>query len=140
MVIRLVFGHEDIFPSIEHLVEALIRQVPVFGDRNTKKGLSLITKALTKALVGWKQGFEDTKAGKMKASVAFRFNQRFGDATTAHETGMFLYTSEPSGSEPNKAYIHFEALLRKDGQGEWKVMMEYQKSAATAEAWEALAN
>jgi hypothetical protein len=34
MVIRLVFGHEDIFPSIEHLAEALIRQAPVFGDRN----------------------------------------------------------------------------------------------------------
>ncbi|MCH1502424.1 MAG: hypothetical protein L7V86_02470 [Verrucomicrobiales bacterium] len=94
---------------------------------------------LSKALAGWKQGFEDTKAGKMKASVAFRFSQRFGDATTAHETGIFLYTSEPTGGEANKAYIDFEALLLKDGEGEWKVMMEYQKSAVNEEAWEALA-
>ena len=34
MVIRLVFGHEDIFPSIEHLAKALIRRATVFGDRN----------------------------------------------------------------------------------------------------------
>ena len=93
---------------------------------------------LSKALAEWQQGFEETKAGKMKASVAFRFSQRFGDATTAHETGIFLYTSQPTGSEPNHAFIHFEALLLKDGEGEWKVMMEYQKSAATQEAWEAL--
>jgi len=32
--LRLVFGHEDIFPSIEHLAKALIRQATVFGDRN----------------------------------------------------------------------------------------------------------
>jgi len=94
---------------------------------------------LSKALAGWRQGFEDTKAGKLKASVAFRFSQRFGDATTAHETGIFLYTSEPTGGEANKAYIDFEALLLKDGEGEWKVMMEYQKSAVNEEAWEALA-
>ena len=34
MALRLVFGHEDIFPSIEHLAKALIRQATVFGDRN----------------------------------------------------------------------------------------------------------
>ena len=50
MVIRLVFGHEEIFPSIEHLADALIRQVPVFGDRNAaflvyrEEGLSPITR------------------------------------------------------------------------------------------------
>ena len=100
-------------------------------------GLKAQSYPLSKALAGWKQGFEDTKAGKMKASVAFRFSQRFGDATTAHETGIFLYTSEPTGGEANKAYIDFEALLLKDGEGEWKVMMEYQKSAVNEEAWEA---
>ena len=34
MALRLVFGHEDIFPSIEHLAKALIRRATVFGDRN----------------------------------------------------------------------------------------------------------
>src|SRR5262245_9844608 len=46
---------------------------------------------LSKALAGWKQGFLDTKSGKMKAGVEFRFSQRLGDETTAHETGIFHY-------------------------------------------------
>ena len=35
----------------------------------------------------------DTKAGKIRASVEFRFSQRIGGETTAHETGIFLYTA-----------------------------------------------
>jgi len=54
---------------------------------------------LTKALARWKQGFDDTKAGKIKANVEFRFRTRLGDETTAHEMGMFLYTATTAEGE-----------------------------------------
>lgn len=91
---------------------------------------------IASALKGWKQGFLDTKAGKMEASVEFLFTQRLNDATTAHETGIFHYSARPEQGEPIDQYIHFEALLvRKNG---WKSIMEFQKSSATAEEWAAI--
>jgi hypothetical protein len=96
-------------------------------------GTSKSSYPLTDALARWKQGFQDTKAGKIKASVEFRFSQRYGDKTTAHETGIFLYSSTDTHGKPTLAYIHFEALLLK--QGTWKIMMEYQKSKATQAEW-----
>jgi hypothetical protein len=103
--------------------------VLVSGTRKTSEPLS-------KALERWKQEFADTKAGKVKASVEFRFSQRIGDDTTAHETGIFLYTSISGDGQVKKEYIHFEELLvKRDG---WKGLMEYQKSKATREEWEAL--
>ncbi|MEN8864798.1 MAG: hypothetical protein ABF381_04390, partial [Akkermansiaceae bacterium] len=92
---------------------------------------------LASALKKWKKEFDDTKAGTMKASVDFRFGQRWGDDSTAHETGMFRYASQPKGGEETVAYIELEALLVKEG-GEWKVLMEYQKSKKTKEDWDKL--
>ena len=91
---------------------------------------------LSKALAGWKQGFQDTKEGKLKAKVTFRFGQRLGDATTAHETGIFLYETEASDGTMTESSIHFEALLTKTDR--WRIVMEYQKTAATTAQWEAL--
>lgn len=91
---------------------------------------------LAKALARWKSGFDDTKAGKMKASVQFRFGQRLNDETTAHETGMFLYSTVNAEGEATSEYIHFEALLVK--RKGWKVLMEYQKSRGTKNDWESL--
>jgi Calcium/calmodulin dependent protein kinase II association domain len=91
---------------------------------------------LTKALERWKPGFDDTKAGRAKASVEFRFSQRLGDGTTAHETGIFVYSFTDAQGQSKKDYVRFEALLVK--RGGWKILMEYQKSAATAEEWAAL--
>ena len=91
---------------------------------------------LTQALAQWKQGFDDTRAKRMKASVEFRFSQRLHDRTTAHETGIFRYASERDG-EQTVAYIHFEGLLQKSPKG-WLIMMEYQKSTATEAEWNAL--
>lgn len=99
-------------------------------------GSSKTSYPIAKALARWKQGFADTKAGKIKASVEFRFSQRIGDATTAHETGIFIYSTVDADGKATKAYIHFEALLVK--RESWKMMMEYQKSKATAEEWEKL--
>jgi len=90
---------------------------------------------ISEALDGWKQGFVDTKAGNMEASVEFRFTQRLSDATTAHETGMFRYSVVSPDGERTESFVHFEALLiMKPG---WKMMMEYQKSLATQAEWEA---
>jgi hypothetical protein len=91
---------------------------------------------LTKAFERWKPGFDDTKAGRAKASVEFRFSQRLGDGTTAHETGIFLYSFTDAQGQTKKDYVRFEALLvKRDG---WKILMEYQKFPATAEEWAAL--
>ena len=93
---------------------------------------------ISKALAGWKQGFNDTKAGKTQGSVEFRFSQRIGDETTAHETGVFIFKSNDSiGEILAKQFIHFEMLFVKRNNA-WQALMEYQKSAVTNEEWEAL--
>lgn len=94
---------------------------------------------LSEALAGWKKEFDATEAGDMRASVVFRFSKRFGDATTAHETGMFLYKSTGADGEETAAYIHMEALLLKGDDGAWRIVMEYQKSEGTEAEWDALA-
>jgi len=99
-------------------------------------GKSQSSYPLTKALAGWKQGIMDTKAGKNTAIVTFRFSQRFGDETTAHETGMFLYSSVDADGKASQSYVHFEALLVKEEH--WRILMEYQKSTATQEDWKKL--
>ena len=93
---------------------------------------------VAKALDGWKQGFVDTKAGKKHDRVEFRFSRRLGDATTAHETGMFIFSSVDADGNVLGEYItHFEMLLvKRDGQ--WLGVMEYQKSEGTMADWEAL--
>jgi hypothetical protein len=91
---------------------------------------------LSKALDRWKQGFLDTKAGKMKAGVEFKFSQRLRDETTAHETGIFHYWTVEANGKRTDAYVAFESLLvKKNG---WQTLMEYQKSAATQMEWESL--
>ena len=92
---------------------------------------------LTKALAGWKQGFLDTRAGKLKAEVQFRFSQRLGDQATAHETGIFRYSTIASSGQKTVSHIHFEALLRKD-RDSWRILMEYQKAKATEQEWNSL--
>jgi uncharacterized protein (TIGR02246 family) len=92
---------------------------------------------LADALKRWKKEFDATKSGEMKASVEFRFTQRLGDATTAHETGIFLYSATGADGKETRDYIHFEALLLKR-DGRWMIMMEYQKSKATRAEFEAL--
>jgi hypothetical protein len=60
------------------------------------------------------------------------------DETTAHETGIFLYSFTDSKGLWKKEYINFQAMLLKGKDG-WKIMMEYQHSKATKEEWESLA-
>ena len=100
-------------------------------------GTKKMSQPLAKALARWKQEFLDTRAGKIKASVEFRFSARLGDATTAHESGIFRYTSQASGGAPKAEYIHLEALLVKKTDG-WKTLMENQKGLASEAEWDAL--
>ena len=101
-------------------------------------GENKTTVSIAKALENWKQGFSDTKEGKVEANVEFRFSQRIGDETTAHETGIFHYTSKDSDGKINTdVYINFEMLFVKQN-GKWLGLMENQKSVATKEDWEAL--
>ena len=102
-------------------------------------GIKKSSSPLSVALARWKKEFTATKSGEMKASVVFRFSQRVGDETTALETGIFLYSSTGPDGKPIQEYIHFEVLLVKKG-GHWKTLMEYQKSKATPEEWNALGN
>jgi len=100
-------------------------------------GTKNVSYPLAQALARWKTEFDDTKAGKMQASVEFRFGNRYGDATTAYESGVFLYTQKIEGAEPKPEYIGLEALLVKEGD-DWKIMMEYQKEVLSIADWEAL--
>ena len=93
---------------------------------------------LSQALIRWGKEFADTRAGKMQADVKFRFSERIAGKDTAHERGIFLYSSKKKGEEWKKDYVHFEALLVKKN-GEWKILMEFQKSSATPKEWESLA-
>lgn len=100
-------------------------------------GKSQTSYPLSKALARWQAEFDATKKGMMKADVAFRFSQRFGDATTAHETGIFRYSATNTEGETKIEFIHFQALLVKKNEG-WKILMEYQKSSAAKADWETL--
>ncbi|BCX46298.1 hypothetical protein HAHE_02060 [Haloferula helveola] len=100
-------------------------------------GSKKVSYPLSQALARWRQEFIDTKAGLIKASVDFRFAHRYGDAKTAHESGVFLYTQQKQGGEPVSEYVAFEALLVKGDDG-WKILMEYQKEAVTEADWKAL--
>lgn len=101
-------------------------------------GKSAKSELLSQSLVRWGKEFADTKAGKMKARVEFRFSKRIRGKDTAHETGIFLYSSQREGEEWKRDYVHFEALLIKR-KGKWKILMEFQKSLATEEEWSSLA-
>ncbi len=92
---------------------------------------------IAQAIKSWQQGFVDTKSGKNKSNVTFRFTQRLGNETTALDTGIFHYTTVDKAGKNQEAYVHFEGLLVKKGD-QWVLLMENQKSAATLEEWEAL--
>lgn len=100
-------------------------------------GTKQYSQPLATALARWKKDFADTREGRVKAEVTFRFSGRLGDATTAHETGIFRFVSQATGEAPKVEYIHLEGLLVKKQDG-WKILMEYQKGPATEAEWQAL--
>ncbi len=100
-------------------------------------GMSNTSIPIQVALDSWKEGFDNTKAGKMLASVDFRFSENSIGETSAHQSGIFLYKWQNEGEELQEVYIHFEALLTKV-DADWKMLMEYQKAMASKEEWDKL--
>lgn len=100
-------------------------------------GSKQYSQPLSTALARWRKDFDDTREGRVKADVRFRFSKRLGDATTAHETGIFRYVSQTPGGEPKEEFIHLVALLVKKPGG-WKILMEHQVGPATQAEWDAL--
>ena len=87
------------------------------------------------AFEGWKQGFKDTRSGKITAQVDVKFSQRLTDKTTAHETGIFHYYTIDKDGKQNDSYVHFESLWIKKNI-KWFMMMEYQKSRTDKVEWD----
>jgi hypothetical protein len=100
-------------------------------------GTKHMSQPLATALARWEKDFTATREGKVRGDVEFRFSRRVGDATTAHETGIFRYTTLVAGAEPKYEYIRLEALLVKRG-GSWQILMENQIGPATGAEWDAL--
>ena len=76
-----------------------------------------------------------TAEGRAERDIEFRFTRRIHDASSAHEVGMFRYSSLENG-EWRVVTIHFTAALVKV-DGEWLQLLEYQDSDATEAEWEA---
>ena len=104
-------------------------------DAIVVSGISKTSQPVSRSLAEWEEGFTQTRAGKNKVGLEFRFTQRINDASTAHETGYFRYSSTGEDGIPKVSYIRFEALLVK--QDGWKTLMEYQTALATQEEWDA---
>jgi ketosteroid isomerase-like protein len=100
-------------------------------------GTKQMSQPLATALARWEKDFIATREGKVRGNVEFRFSRRLGDATTAHETGIFRYTSLEAGAPPKYEWMRLEALLVKRGDT-WKILMENQIGAATQADWDAL--
>jgi len=101
-------------------------------------GKNKISLPISSVLELWKGGLKNTKEGKNKVNIELRFSQRLGNETTAHETGIFTYTSTDNISgEAHTSIIPFEMLLVKRNN-KWYSLMEYQKPYATQQEWDAL--
>lgn len=107
--------------------------VVIFASGKNKSSMPIAD-----ALAGWKKGFDETKAGTRNDTAEFRFSQRIGNETTAHETGIFRFTTRDADKKVTGTYIvHFEMLLVKK-EGKWYGIMEYQKTNGTKAEWDAL--
>ncbi len=87
----------------------------------------------------WKKEILEVRDGKRANTLEFRFSKRVGNHITAYEEGIYHYTSTETstGKSLGDSYIHFETLLVKV-DSKWLTLMEYQKTEASKEEWEAL--
>ncbi len=85
---------------------------------------------MSKALANFKQGFVDTKAGKISASVGYKVIKTNIGKMTAHQTGIFYYFQVDNETmKRTDFYQHFEALfVKKDGK--WLMLMDRQMGSA----------
>lgn len=92
---------------------------------------------LANALNRWRNDFANTREQLVAAEATFRWSKRFGDSTTAYETGILRFVSQPKGEEPRVELIHFDAALVKEDDT-WRILTEYQRGLATQAEWDAL--
>lgn len=95
------------------------------------------TRPIRDALDGWGKDMMTAKADGTRATVEFRFSLRQDDATTAFEAGIFKYTVIGKDGVSRPSYRRMESLLVKH-EGAWRVVMERQLDAASAQEWDAL--
>jgi ketosteroid isomerase-like protein len=95
-----------------------------------------ITRTVAEDVEANRAAWSDTREGRARRSVEFRFTERVNSETSAHEVGIFRYASTEADGSTRVALIHFEAaLVKKDGV--WLQLLELQTSDATAAEWEA---
>ena len=100
-------------------------------------GISKKTYPMENAFEGWKQGFDDTKSGIIRAHLDVRFSQRLYDKSSAHEIGIFHYYTINKDGKQSDSYVHFESLWVKKNN-KWLMTMEYQKSRTDKDEWNEL--
>jgi ketosteroid isomerase-like protein len=100
---------------------------------STRRG---ITRTVAEDVEANRPAWNETRDGRARRSVEFRFTERLNSATSAHEVGIFRYASTEADGTTRVALIHFQAaLVKKDGV--WLQLLELQTSDATAAEWEA---
>jgi len=96
-----------------------------------------ITRTVAEDVEANRAAWDDTREGRARRSVEFRFSERLNNQTSAHEVGIFRYASTEADGTTRVALIHFEAaLVKKDGV--WLQLLELQTSDATEVEWEEL--
>lgn len=95
-----------------------------------------ITRTIVDDVEANQSAWADTREGRARRSVEFRFTQRLNNETSAHEVGIFRYASTEADGSTRVVLIHFQAaLVKKDGV--WLQLLELQTSDATQAEWEA---
>jgi len=96
-----------------------------------------ITRTVAEDVAANRAAWNETRDGRARRSVEFRSSERLNSETSAHEVGIFQYSSTEADGTSRVVLIHFEAaLVKKDGV--WLQLLELQTSDATAAEWEAL--
>ena len=97
-----------------------------------------ITRTVAEDVDANRAAWNDTRDGRARRSVEFRFTERLHGQSSAHEVGIFRYASTEADGSTRVVLIHFEAaLVKKDGV--WLQLLELQTSDATEAEWEAAA-
>ena len=142
---QLIYAEDSVLGGIDRAWDK-IKDTITKGDFRSLKssyhrdailvnGISKKCYPIKTALDGWKQGFDDTKAGSMDANLELKFSQRIFDSSTAHETGIFHYYTIDKKGVQTDTYVHFESLWIKK-QHKWFMIMENQKSKTNKENWD----
>lgn len=93
-----------------------------------------ITRTVAEDVEANRAAWDDTREGRARRSVEFRFTERLHGPTSAHEVGIFRYASTEADGSTRVALIHFEAaLVKKDGV--WLQLLELQTADATEAEW-----